>query len=101
MKARKRAGSVLSPLLPEPIPGLQISRLRLDAGASVVGVPHTAGTREYLTCEQGEIELVASGERWQLSPGDTLVFRGDQRHTYRNLGKRRPAVATSVVCFSA
>ena len=100
VKARKRAGATLSPLLPEPIPGLQISRLRLDAGASMVGVPHTAGTREYLTCEQGEIELVASGERWQLAAGDTLVFRGDQRHTYRNLRARGPAVATSVVCFS-
>jgi transcriptional regulator with XRE-family HTH domain len=101
VKSRKRAGSTLSPLLPEPIPGLQISRLRLDPGASMLGVPHTPGTREYLTCEQGEIELVASGEHWRLGPGDTLVFRGDQRHSYRNLDGHNAAVATSVVCFAA
>lgn len=101
VKARKRSGSMLSPLLPEALPGLSISRLHLDPGASMVGVPHTAGTREYLTCEQGRLELVASGEHWELSPGDTLVFRGDQRHTYRNLDARRPVGAISVVCFAS
>jgi len=38
--------------------------------------------------------------RMQLAPGDALVFRGDQRHSYRNLDARRPAVAISVVCFA-
>ena len=70
--------------------------MELLPGAQIAGVPHTAGTREYLTCERGRIELVASGERWELSPGDALVFRGDQRHGYRNLDARRPAVAITV-----
>ena len=74
--------------------------MELAPGASLVGVPHTAGTREYLTCERGRIELVASGERWQLGAGDVLVFRGDQRHSYRNLDARRSAVAITVVCFA-
>jgi quercetin dioxygenase-like cupin family protein len=63
------------------------------------GIPHTPGTREYLTCESGQIELSAAGERWQLAPGDVVVFRGDQRHGYRNLGATT-AVAYSVVAFS-
>ncbi len=63
------------------------------------GVPHTPGTREYLACESGRIELAASGEVWELGPGDTLVFRGDQPHTYRNPG-RRVAVGISVVAFA-
>ena len=29
----------------------------LPAGAHMTGIPHTEGTREYLTCEQGRIEL--------------------------------------------
>ena len=66
----------------------------------MAGIPHTAGTREYLTCERGRIELVASGERWELGRGDALVFRGDQRHSYRNLDGRRPAIGISVVCFA-
>lgn len=100
VRERKRQGARLRPLLPEPIPGLDISRMQLNPGGQLTGIPHTPGTREYLTCEQGRVELVASGERWQLGPGDALVFRGDQRHSYRNLDARRTAVAITVVCFA-
>ena len=100
VRERVRQGATLRPLLPEAIPGLDISRMELAPGGQMVGVPHTPGTREYLTCERGRIELVASGERWSLAPGDALVFRGDQRHTYRNPDARRAAVAISVVCFA-
>jgi transcriptional regulator with XRE-family HTH domain len=97
---RKRQGATIRPLIPESIPGLEIVRMALAPGGQLGGIPHTPGTREYLSCESGRIELVASGERWQLAPGDALVFRGDQRHSYRNLDARRPAVAISVVCFA-
>ncbi len=100
VRERKRQGATLRPLLAESIPGLDISRMELAPGGQLVGVPHTPGTREYLTCERGRIELVASGECWSLATGDALVFRGDQRHTYRNPDVRRPAIAISVVCFA-
>jgi len=99
-RTQKRQGARLRPLLPEAIPGLEISRLELAPGGRLTGIPHTPGTREYLTCVSGRIELVASGERWQLEPGDALVFRGDQGHGYRNLDEAAPAVAVSVVCFA-
>ncbi len=98
-RVRRRQGATLSALIPEAIPGLDISRLELRPGATMVGVPHTPGTREYLSCERGRIELTAAGETWRLGPGDALVFRGDQRHQYRNPDARRGAVATTVVCF--
>lgn len=97
---RRRQGARMRPLVPEPIPGLEISRMVLEPGGQLAGVPHTPGTREYLTCERGRIELSASGERWELGPGDVLVFRGDQRHGYRNLERQREALAVSVVCFA-
>lgn len=96
---RKRQGARLRPLLPEAIPGLEISRMELAPGGSLVGVPHTPGTREYLTCEQGQIELSAAGAKWTLAPGDVVVFRGDQKHGYRNPGTRT-TVAYSVVAFA-
>lgn len=97
---RRRQGARLRPLVPEALPGLEVTRMRLEPGGQLAGVPHTPGTREYLTCERGRIELAASGERWELGPGDVLVFRGDQRHGYRNLDRRRGALAVSVVCFA-
>jgi transcriptional regulator with XRE-family HTH domain len=100
VRVRRRQGAALRPLLPEAIPGVDIARMELVPGGHLSGIPHTPGTREYLTCERGRIELVASGERWELGPGDALVFRGDQRHSYRNLDPKQPAVAISVVCFA-
>lgn len=100
VRERKRQSGKLRPLLPESIPGLDISRMELAPGGQLVGVPHTPGTREYLTCERGRIDLAASGELWQLERGDVLVFRGDQRHTYRNPDAAQPAVAITVVCFA-
>ncbi len=96
---RKRGSALTRALIPESIPGLDLSRMELPPGGRMNGTPHTPGTREYLTCESGRLELAASGEVWQLERGDTLVFRGDQRHTYRNPG-RRTAIGISVVCFS-
>jgi quercetin dioxygenase-like cupin family protein len=64
-----------------------------------VGVPHTAGTREYLTCERGRITLAAAGEVFELGAGDVVVFQGDRRHSYRNPG-RDPAVGYSVVLLA-
>jgi quercetin dioxygenase-like cupin family protein len=65
----------------------------------MTGVPHTPGTREYLTCESGQIVLVAAGERWELGPGDLVAFRGDQRHSYTN-ETARVAVGYSVVILA-
>ncbi|MBI3181586.1 MAG: helix-turn-helix transcriptional regulator [Myxococcales bacterium] len=86
-------------LLPDPIPGAALDRIELPPDARLTGVPHTAGTREYLTCELGEVVLLVSGERFTLSSGDVVSFRGDQKHSYLNLGSRT-AVAYSVVIFA-
>ncbi len=90
----------MRPLLPESLPGLEISRTELKLGGQMTGVPHTTGTREYLTCERGQVELIADGEHFLLEAGVMLVFRGDQRHSYRNPSKRSVSVSISVVCFA-
>jgi quercetin dioxygenase-like cupin family protein len=57
------------------------------------------GTREYLTCESGQIVLSVAGESFTLGPGEVVVFRGDQRHSYHNPGPRS-AVGYSVVLLA-
>jgi len=100
VRERRRQGVRLRPLVPEALPGLEISRMEFDPGGRMVGVPHTTGTREYLTCESGRVVLIAGGAHHELAPGDMLVFRGDQRHSYVNFDAAQPAVAISVVCFA-
>jgi len=96
---RTRGGARVRGLLPDPIPGMSIERIEIAARSSMTGVPHTPGTREYLTCETGEIVLSAAGEQWTLAPGDVVVFRGDQKHAYGNPGGR-VAVGYSVVLLA-
>jgi transcriptional regulator with XRE-family HTH domain len=96
LPARERGRVLVRSLLPDKVPGMLIERMELPAAQRLVGVPHTPGTREYLTCEAGTIELVASGQVFRLSEGDVVVFRGDQRHSYSNPG-RAPAIGYSVV----
>lgn len=99
LPVRRRQNVVVRQLLPDPVPGMEMDRLELPPGSQMVGVPHTPGTREYLTCESGVVELRASGEVWRVTPGDVLVFRGDQAHSYRNPGRTR-AIAYSVVAIA-
>ena len=99
LPTRTRGEVKVRKLLPETIAGLEIERMEFPAGASMTGVPHTPGTREYLTCERGQVELGAGGERFSLGPGDVVVFRGDQKHGYRNPGSTL-AVAYSVIAFA-
>ena len=100
VRERKRQGAKIRPLVPEALPGLEISRTELSPGGSMVGVPHTTGTREYLSCERGQVELIAGGKHHLLNEGDMLVFRGDQRHSYLNPDKQRVSISISVVCFA-
>jgi XRE family transcriptional regulator, regulator of sulfur utilization len=94
-----RGTAKLQKLLPDAIPGMEMDRMELPPRSTLVGVPHTPGTREYLTCERGQIVLVAAGERWELAHGDVVVFRGDQRHSYTNPGTSS-AIGYSVVVLA-
>lgn len=99
LPGRMRGKVKIQKLLPDPIIGLEIERFELPVGAKTTGAPHTPGSREYFTCEQGEIELAAAGDVFRLGPGDVVAFRGDQHHSYVNCG-RRLAVAYSVVALA-
>lgn len=93
---KQRGGVLIRKLLPDYLQGLELDRLELPPGSLMAGIPHRLGTREYLACESGQVELVVSGEKYEMSPGDVVVFRGDQKHSYANRGAK-VAVAYSAV----
>ena len=99
LPVRRRGGATLRDLLPEKLPCAELGRIELPPGTTLTGVPHTAGTREYLTCEAGTLVLATGGAQFRLGPRDVVVFQGDQRHSYRNPG-RVPAVGYSVVLLA-
>jgi XRE family transcriptional regulator, regulator of sulfur utilization len=93
---RERGGVMVRRLLPDQLHGLELDRMELAPGAQMTGVPHRVGTREYLACESGQVELVVAGEKYELQTGDVVVFRGDQKHSYANRGAR-VAIAYSAI----
>ena len=93
---QRRGGVLIRKLLPDHLQGLELDRMELPPSSQMTGVPHRMGTREYLACESGQVELIVSGERYELSAGDVVVFRGDQKHSYANRGAK-VAVAYSAV----
>ena len=99
LPVRKRGEVSIRSLLPESIAEMDLERMVLPGGARLVGVPHTEGAREYLTCERGQIELVVNGTAFRLEVGDVAVFRGDQKHQYFNPGSTE-AIAYSVISFT-
>ncbi len=96
LPTRGNAVATVRALVPEPVGGLQVERIELAAKGRFTGVPHRAGTREFLACERGSIAVFVGGEKWSLNVGDVLCFRGDQRHSYVNEHAER-AVGFSVV----
>ena len=96
----QKSGVSIRKVVPEALPHLQLERMTLPPGARFAGTPHLPGTREYLACERGTLVLHVSGERFELSEGDVVVFRGDQRHAYQNPGDVE-AVGYSLVSVSS
>src|SRR5215813_2982883 len=94
---KQRSGVMIRKLLPDHLQGLELDRMELAPGAQMIGIPHRLGTREYLACESGRVELVVSGETYDLSPGDVVVFRGDQKHSYANRGSKEAVAYSAVV----
>jgi quercetin dioxygenase-like cupin family protein len=91
--------TLLIRLLPDPIPGMLIDRMEIELGGHMGGVPHVSGTREYLTCIQGEVTVYVAGNRYCVEEGDVLAFPGDQAHSYTNTGNKK-AICLSVVALA-
>ena len=97
VEQRNRGTAVVYKLLPDKVKGLEIDRIELQPGTTMLGRPHLAGTKEYLMTMVGEITIQVAGEVFRVAKGDVLAFPGDQRHSYRSSGPRGRAVAISVV----
>lgn len=83
-------------LMPDKVKGLEVDRLQIEAGATMVGHPHLSGAKEYLTVLQGEVTVFVAGDRYLVKRGSVFAFPGDQPHSYRNTGSSL-AIALSVV----
>jgi mannose-6-phosphate isomerase-like protein (cupin superfamily) len=97
LRRRSRGRVIVTKVLPERIRGMEIDRMDFAPGASMGGTPHVRGTKEYFYCLAGGVQVLVSGQRFEVGTGDVLAFPGDQRHSYRNAGTVEASAVSVVV----
>lgn len=100
LKKHRRGDVEIHKLLPEPVVGMEIDYMNLKPQGRMKGTPHLNRTKEYLYCQQGQIELHMSGKIYILEEGDVVAFPGDRPHAYINSSKRKKATGFSVVVLT-
>jgi transcriptional regulator with XRE-family HTH domain len=94
----KSKGTVrLTQLLPDPIPGMSIERVEIEAGGQLEGAPHLPYSKEYISVLGGRLEISVAGQTHRLTTGDLLVYPGDQLHHYGNAGSEKVAFLSVLV----
>lgn len=61
-------------------------RIEIKEGGFLQAQPHLEGAEEYITVFDGEVEITADSEVFQLKRGDSLRFKADVVHSYKNIG---------------
>ncbi len=86
---RSKGAARITQLLPDPIPGMSIERVEIEAGGRLIGAPHVQNSKEYITVVSGGLEISVAGQSHRLKTGDVIAFPGDQPHRYVNVGRGR------------
>ncbi len=73
-------------------------RIVIEAGGALSAQPHLRGAVEYITVFTGVAEITVDGERLLLSKGDSVRFRADVPHGYRNSGSE-PAELSMLIYY--
>lgn len=87
----------LSPLNLEK--DVEFYELRLKKGGHLTSQPHFAGTREFLTVEEGAVRINSGDGSETLAKGDSGTYRADLPHAIVNAG-RGEAVVFLVVIYN-
>lgn len=62
-------------------------RIVIEPHGELKAGPHLFGTEEYITVFEGNVEIVVGDEKFNLHKGDSLRFKADVSHQYKNIGK--------------
>lgn len=60
--------------------------LELEPDSYLLSEPHLRGTTEFITIFCGTLEIEAGDKRFSVAKGESIRFRGDTKHSYRNVG---------------
>ena len=85
----------LSPLNLEK--DVEFYEVRLPSGGALRSQAHVDGTREFLTVEEGAVDLESGNSREALVKGDSATYRADVAHAILNAGKTEAVLFLVVI----
>ncbi|MEA5093254.1 HTH-type transcriptional regulator SutR [bioreactor metagenome] len=62
-------------------------RIIVKPGGKLEANPHIVGSEEYITVFAGSVEISLDTKAFNLMKGDSLKFKADVAHSYKNTGK--------------
>lgn len=60
--------------------------LEIDGGGNLSAEAHPQGTQEFITVFSGELTIQVNGEDYSVAAGNSIRFKADAPHTYKNNG---------------
>lgn len=60
--------------------------LEIDGGGCLNAEAHPQGTQEFITVFSGEVSISINGEDFVITSGNSIRFKADIPHTYKNTG---------------
>lgn len=75
------------PIFPfDSIRRFEMYSLELEGGGYLKAEAHPLGTQEFVTIFSGEVTININGEGFILTTGNSMRFKADSPHTYKNSG---------------
>jgi len=79
---------------------VEFYELELKPGAEEIAEAHALDTVENLVVASGEIEVTVQNQRYKLGSKDSINFKADVPHSYRNTSLQNKAVIYLVMIYS-
>ena len=79
--------------------GFETLRLEILTGGSLEATPHLPGSEEYVTVFAGSVELTVGADVYHLARYDSLRFKADVPHFYKNAGQT-PAELSMIIWYA-
>lgn len=71
----------------------EMYRIVIEVDGYLEAQPHLAFSEEYITVFEGSVEIMLENTRYILNQGDSLRFKADQKHSYRNIGDKTASLS--------
>ena len=68
-------------------------RIVISPNGFLQAQPHISGSEEYITVFEGSVEITVGENLYCLNKGDSISFKADTVHSYKNTGMNEAALS--------